>query len=82
MVAAVDITESLLFGGGDVGGGDLGFDDADVATAKAAAAVDVLLLDRYNGNEVACKVIVFNKIAIVTSICNIFIMYAYLFKAV
>lgn len=27
-----------------MGGGDLGFEDAEVATAKAAAAVDVLLL--------------------------------------
>lgn len=45
MVAAVDITESLLVAGGELGGGDLGFDDADVATAKATAAVDVLLLN-------------------------------------
>lgn len=45
-MAAVDITESRLSGGGDVGGGDRGFDDAEVATAKATAAVDVLLLDQ------------------------------------
>lgn len=42
----MDITESRLVAGGDVGGGDLGFDDAEVATAKATAAVEVLLLDR------------------------------------
>lgn len=47
IVAAVDITESRLVAGGEVGGGDLGFDDAEVATAKATAAVDVLLLDRH-----------------------------------
>lgn len=45
MVAAVEMTESRLFCGGDVGGGDLGLEEADVATANAAAAVDVLLLD-------------------------------------
>lgn len=44
MVAAVEITESRRGGGGDVGGGDRGLDDADVATANATAAVDVLLL--------------------------------------
>lgn len=44
MVAAVDITESLRVAGGEFAGGDLGFDDAEVATAKATAAVDVLLL--------------------------------------
>lgn len=40
------MTESRRLAGGDVGGGDRGFEDADVATAKATAAVDVLLLDR------------------------------------
>lgn len=45
MVAAVEITESRRVAGGDVGGGDLGLDDAEVATAKATAAVEVLLLD-------------------------------------
>lgn len=30
--------------GGEVVGGERGFDDAEVATANAAAAVDVLLL--------------------------------------
>lgn len=44
MVAAVDITESLRVAGGEFGGGDLGFDEAEVATANATAAVDVLLL--------------------------------------
>lgn len=39
------MTESRLVCGGDVVGGDRGFDDADVATANATAAVDVLLLD-------------------------------------
>lgn len=38
------MTESLLAAGGEVGGGDRGLEDADVATAKATAAVDVLLL--------------------------------------
>lgn len=41
------MTESRRACGGDVGGGDRGFDDAEVATANAAAAVDVLLLN-YN----------------------------------
>lgn len=40
------MTESRLVAGGEVGGGDLGLDDADVATANATAAVEVLLLDR------------------------------------
>lgn len=44
IVAAVEITESLRVAGGEVVGGDRGFDDAEVATANAAAAVDVLLL--------------------------------------
>lgn len=38
------MTESLLVAGGEVGGGDRGLDEADVATANATAAVDVLLL--------------------------------------
>lgn len=45
MVAAVEMTESRRVAGGEVGGGDLGLDDAEVATAKATAAVEVLLLD-------------------------------------
>lgn len=48
MVAAVDMTESRRAGGGEVGGGERGLDDAEVATAKATAAVDVLLLDQDN----------------------------------
>lgn len=44
IVAAVDMTESRLVAGGEVVGGERGFDDAEVATANAAAAVDVLLL--------------------------------------
>lgn len=47
IVAAVDITESLRVAGGEFGGGDLGFDEAEVATANATAAVDVLLLDHH-----------------------------------
>lgn len=38
------MTESRRVWGGEFGGGDRGFDDAEVATAKATAAVDVLLL--------------------------------------
>lgn len=47
MVAAVEMTESRLVAGGEVGGGERGLDDADVATAKATAAVEVLLLDQH-----------------------------------
>lgn len=45
IVAAVEMTESrLACSWGEVAGGDRGLDEADVATANAAAAVDVLLL--------------------------------------
>lgn len=47
MVAAVDITESLRVAGGEFGGGDRGFEEAEVATANATAAVDVLLLHQH-----------------------------------
>lgn len=51
IVAAVDITESLRVAGGELGGGDLGFEEAEVATANATAAVDVLLLNHRSQSE-------------------------------
>lgn len=45
MVAAVEMTESRLAVVGEVGGGERGLDEADVATANATAAVEVLLLN-------------------------------------